>query len=198
MAPAGARMMMSVSPRATPLESITSGLSSEKIILITDLVVWLLAIVSGVFLALRFFAIWYRKSVLLIDDGLLTASWVILFYSISASISLALGVGTASSSSSSPSAPLLLDNVTRTMALTAAAWAKSAFAFGILPLSDRRGMRWALLGLIVFVNVVAVGGIVTQWVRCRPIFKAWVTGVDGTCFARATLNAVGISVQGEC
>lgn len=75
MAPSGARMM-GISPRASPLETITDGLSSEQVILMTHLVVWLLAIISGVFLALRFFAIWYRKSVLLIDDGLLTASWV--------------------------------------------------------------------------------------------------------------------------
>lgn len=84
-----------------------------------------------------------------------------------------------------------------TMTLTAAAWAKSGFACGLLGLSDRRGVRWGLLCLVAFVNVVAVGGIVTQWVRCRPIYKAWVVSVDGKCFARATSNAVAITVQGQ-
>ncbi|KAJ4387247.1 hypothetical protein N0V93_007836 [Gnomoniopsis smithogilvyi] len=198
MAPSGA--VIGLFPRATtPLEAITLRLSSEQIILMTHLVVWLLAFVSGVFLALRFFAIWYRKSVLLIDDGLLAASWIIvLFYCISASVSIALGTGSASANSfpsTIPSAPLLLDNVTRTMALTAGAWAKSAFAFGLLGLCDRRGVRWALLGLVLFVNMVAVGGIVTQWVRCRPIYKAWLLSVNGKCFERATSNGVAITVQ---
>lgn len=74
MAPSGAGI--GLFPRTTPLEAITQHLSEEQRILLTHLVVWLLAFVSGVFLALRFFAIWYRKSVLLIDDGLLAASWV--------------------------------------------------------------------------------------------------------------------------
>lgn len=83
------------------------------------------------------------------------------------------------------------------MALTAAAWAKSAFAVGLLALSIRRHIRWTLLSLITLVNMVAVAGIVTQWVRCRPIYKAWMVDVHGTCFERATSNAVAISVQGE-
>lgn len=83
------------------------------------------------------------------------------------------------------------------MALTAAAWAKSAFAVGLLALSDRRHIKWTLVSLITLVNMLAVAGIVTQWVRCRPIYKAWVVGVHGTCFERATTNAVGISVQGK-
>lgn len=83
------------------------------------------------------------------------------------------------------------------MALTAAAWAKSAFAVGLLALSDRRHIKWTLLCLITFVNMVAVAGIVTYWVRCRPIYKAWMVGANGTCFERATINAVGITVQGK-
>lgn len=83
------------------------------------------------------------------------------------------------------------------MALTAAAWAKTAFAVGLLALSNRRHVKWTLLCLITLVNMLAVAGIVTQWVRCRPIYKAWMVGVHGTCFQRATTNAVGISVQGK-
>lgn len=45
--------------------------------------------------------------------------------------------------------------------------------------------------------MVAVAGIVTHWVRCRPIYKAWMMSANGTCFERATINAVGISVQGK-
>lgn len=67
----------------------------------------------------------------------------------------------------------------------------------MLSMTERRLVRWALLCLVVLVNMVAVGGIVTQWVRCQPIYRAWVVGVEGRCFERATSNAVGVGVQGE-
>lgn len=62
--------------RTTPFDLITSDLSTSKTILLTHLVVWLLTLLSGIFLGLRFFAIWYRKLVLVADDGLLMAAWV--------------------------------------------------------------------------------------------------------------------------
>lgn len=63
-------------PRSTSLDAITHRLSSEQGILMTHVVVWLLVFLSGVFLALRLFAIWYRKCAVVLDDGLLAASWV--------------------------------------------------------------------------------------------------------------------------
>lgn len=78
MAPAGAEMASYTisSPHSTVLEAFTRSLSPEENILMTHLVVWLLALISGVFLALRFLAIWYKKFALVVEDGLLAASWV--------------------------------------------------------------------------------------------------------------------------
>lgn len=52
------------------------GLSESQGVLLTHLVVWLLTVVAGLSLSLRFFAKWYRKAVLRVDDGLLAAAWV--------------------------------------------------------------------------------------------------------------------------
>lgn len=65
----------SASP-VSPRLAVVAALTPEQGILMTHLVVWLLVLVSGLFLALRFFAIWHRKLVLVVDDGLLAAAWV--------------------------------------------------------------------------------------------------------------------------
>lgn len=62
--------------RTTPFDLVTSDLSTSQTVLLTHLVVWLLTLLSGIFLGLRFFAVWYRKLVLVADDGLLMAAWV--------------------------------------------------------------------------------------------------------------------------
>lgn len=77
---AGTYSITAMSPamktRATPVERLMVALSDKQGTLLVHLVVWLLAILSGIFLGLRFIAIWYRKLVLVLDDGLLIASWV--------------------------------------------------------------------------------------------------------------------------
>lgn len=54
-------------------------LTPKEEIMMTHLVVWLLVLISGIFLALRFFAIWHRKLELMVDDGLLAAALVSSF-----------------------------------------------------------------------------------------------------------------------
>lgn len=51
-------------------------LSEKQGVLLVHLVVWLLAIISGTLLSLRFFAIWHRRLALKVDIGFLIASWV--------------------------------------------------------------------------------------------------------------------------
>lgn len=126
---------------------------------------------------------------------------LVLFYATMTSLELALGIGDDSSSSSSagPSAVLLLDNVARTLALTALAWSKSAFACGLLYGTRPVGrVRLALLGLVGVLNAVVVGAVVFHWARCRPLHKAWDVDVDGACFGWGVRNAVQITAQGEC
>lgn len=52
------------------------ALSADQNVLMTHLVVWLLALVSGILLALRLFTKWLRAQQLWSDDGFLIASWV--------------------------------------------------------------------------------------------------------------------------
>lgn len=65
-----------ISIRATPFELVMDALSENQDVLLTHLVVWLLTLMAGVFLALRFFTIWYKNLLLVADDALLMASWV--------------------------------------------------------------------------------------------------------------------------
>lgn len=129
------------------------------------------------------------------------SQFVLIVYAISTSISLALGTGkpaptNSSPSPSTPSPTLLLEPVTRTAAFTAAAWSKSAFACSLLALSARRrGVRTALLVFVAVVNVVAAGGSVAAWMRCRPVWAAWEGG--GVCWPQGTANGVEIGFFGE-
>lgn len=52
------------------------ALSADQNVLMTHLVVWLLALVSGILLGLRLFTKWLRAQQLWSDDGFLIASWV--------------------------------------------------------------------------------------------------------------------------
>lgn len=51
-------------------------LSESQGVLLAYAVLGPLTLISALFLALRFVAIWYRKIILVADDGLLIASWV--------------------------------------------------------------------------------------------------------------------------
>lgn len=117
------------------------------------------------------------------------------------SLELALGIGGGSSSSGGsggPSPVPLLDNVARTLALTAMAWSKSAFVCGLLGTQPVKRVRLGLLALVGVLNAVVVGTVVFHWVRCKPLHKAWDVDIDGTCFGWGARNAVQITAQGEC
>lgn len=68
--------MASAAPRATVVEAITGTLTPAQSVMMTHLVVWLLVLVAGSFLALRVFVMWYRKMMLAAEDWLLAGAWV--------------------------------------------------------------------------------------------------------------------------
>ncbi|KAK2608309.1 hypothetical protein N8I77_006927 [Diaporthe amygdali] len=174
------------------------ALSVDQNILMTHLVVWLLTLVAGILLALRLFTKWLRAQQLWSDDGFLIASWVItIFYAAMTSLELALGAGRRETSKPPPGAPSaipLLDNVTRSLALTAAAWSKTSLACTLLRLQSPRPIRAALYVVIAFVNMVLAGAAITHWLRCRPIAAGWGVG-DGTCWSISVQNIVQLSAH---
>lgn len=214
-----------MAPSAYHLSMERRGLSVDENVLMTHLVVWLLALVSGILLALRLFTKWLRAQQLWSDDGFLIASWVshtrafhdnflnkqpdikpvtnkqnfkvvIIFYSAVTSLELALGAGRLQTSTppDGPSALLLLDNVARSLALTAMAWSKTSLACTLLRLQSPRLVRAALYSVVVFINVVLAGAAITHWLRCRPIAAGWGSG-DGTCWSINVQNIVQLSAQ---
>lgn len=197
------------------------ALSVDQNILMTHLVVWLLTLVAGILLALRLFTKWLRAQQLWSDDGFLIASWVghtssflarankekytnkqnlkviTIFYAAMTSLELALGAGRRETSKPPPGAPSaipLLDNVTRSLALTAAAWSKTSLACTLLRLQSPRPIRAALYVIIAFVNMVLAGAAITHWLRCRPIAAGWGVG-DGTCWSISVQNIVQLSAH---
>lgn len=122
----------------------------------------------------------------------------VLFYAATTSLELAAGASTSDSADGAGAAVTLLDNAARTLALTAVAWSKSAFACGLLGLRPVRTYRWGLLALVGVLNAVVVGAAVFHWVRCRPIARAWDRdGEGGFCFGVDARNGVQIAAQGE-
>lgn len=121
---------------------------------------------------------------------------VIIFYSAVTSLELALGAGRRQTSSppDGPSALLLLDNVARSLVLTAMAWSKTSLACTLLRLQSPRLVRAALYSVVVFVNMVLAGAAITHWLRCRPIAAGWGSG-DGTCWSINVQNIVQLSAQ---
>ncbi|KAG6354995.1 hypothetical protein INS49_004076 [Diaporthe citri] len=151
------------------------ALSADQNVLMTHLVVWLLALVSGILLGLRLFTKWLRAQQLWSDDGFLIASWT-------------------SAPPAGPSALLLLDNVARSLALTAMAWSKTSLACTLLRLQSPRLARAALYSVVVLVNTVLAGAAIAHWLRCRPIAAGWGSG-EGACWSINIQNIVGLSAQ---
>lgn len=121
---------------------------------------------------------------------------VIIFYSAITSLELALGAGRRQSSpaAAGPSALLLLDNVARSLVLTAAAWSKTSLACTLLRLQSPRPIRAALYSVAALVNAALAAAAIVHWLRCRPIAAGWGSG-EGTCWSIGVQNIVGISAQ---
>lgn len=121
-----------------------------------------------------------------------------LFYAITAYTELAFGLGTPTGADNAV-AIRLLDNIARTFALVAAAWAKTAFACSLLGLArDSRRTWWTLWFAIVSLNAVTVGVCVAHWLRCVPVNKAWDDSVaSGRCWKKTVQNDVDLVAQGE-
>lgn len=121
---------------------------------------------------------------------------VIIFYSAITSLELALGTGRRPTAPrpAGPSPLLLLDNVARSLALTAAAWSKTSLACTLLRLQSPRLVRAALYSVLVFVNMVLAGAAIAHWLRCRPIAAGWGSG-EGACWSINIQNIVGLSAQ---
>ncbi|KAL1893490.1 hypothetical protein Sste5346_006318 [Sporothrix stenoceras] len=81
--------------------------------------------------------------------------------------------------------PLALTRAT--FVVTAAVWSKTSFAITVYRLSSPK-VKWALIFIVVSMNLAMGLGCVFSWVTCRPIRKAWDPAVEGTCWSIQTLN----------
>jgi len=82
----------------------------------------------------------------------------------------------------------LFSLIRTTLALTAAAWTKSAFALTLLRLTEG-WMTWLLWFILISMNLALGLSALFPWVHCKPLAKAWTfTMVDGTCWDPDTIS----------
>ncbi|KAK4186342.1 hypothetical protein QBC35DRAFT_437492 [Podospora australis] len=158
----------------------------------TNAVSWTLVAISLIFLSLRFYCkrgisrvdLWW-------DDRILLASWLLFFLSsILLSLTISWGYGqhpwlTDFNSSSPRDTAVMMAR--STLAVTAAAWSKTAFAVTILRIAEGPGSyirytKWGIWAVILSLNVVLAMNGMMAWVGCNPVQKAWDWEWEGECF----------------
>ncbi|KAK4099175.1 hypothetical protein N658DRAFT_475911 [Parathielavia hyrcaniae] len=147
-------------------------------------VIWPLAALSTLFLALRLYCKLSRRHRLFWDDYFLLASWVSVIYSIALqTVAVTYGLG-------KPYSDISDENISHLGMLSMAAgfgtilatcWSKTSFAITLLRISDG-GMRHFIWFIIISVNLVLASNGIIHWVQCWPVEKTWHYHMPGTCF----------------
>jgi len=75
---------------------------------------------------------------------------------------------------------LVFQWVRNTLAMTAGAWSKTAFAVTLLCLSTG-WLRWFVWFILVSMNVIIALNATINWIGCEPIQRSWDPTVPGTC-----------------
>ncbi|KAH8884074.1 putative integral membrane protein [Thozetella sp. PMI_491] len=151
-----------------------------------NIIIWVLAALSGIFLVLRLYCKISRRNRLWWDDYILVAAWVCLIIECSL-LSAMTGLGYGLHvwdidifNLEKMGQVFLLICVTGTFSITAAIWSKTSFAFTMLRLTH--GWQRALVWFIIVTGNIAMGvSAILPWVQCSPINRQWDLTVEGTC-----------------
>ncbi|KAK4159550.1 hypothetical protein QBC43DRAFT_373786 [Cladorrhinum sp. PSN259] len=144
---------------------------------------WTLFIVATVVLALRLYAkkmlgsrgLWW-------DDYIIIAAYTVHFVAcVLLSVMLAQGFGKHPWDYiwGTPR-EILLQWVRNTLAMTAAAWSKTAFAVTLLRLTFG-WQKWFVWFILISMNIIIAINATMNWVGCDPIQKSWDPATPGTC-----------------
>lgn len=90
----------------------------------------------------------------------------------------------------------LLDEVTATLTILAAAWSKTAFAITLLRITT----GWAKTSVwlvIVTMNISMLLSVVLGWAQCSPPAKLWEPELPGTCLPPEVRTDYNIFSGGE-
>ena len=162
-----------VDPALVPHDSAGAQVNSVQ---------WTLFSIATCFLAVRLYCKRISRQGIWWDDLILVISWVVLLVaSALLSVMVARGFGRHPWDQywGSPN-EILIMWVRNTLAMTAAAWSKTAFAVTLLRFADG-WVKWAVWFILVTLNIVVALNSIMNWVGCDPIQRSWNPEIPGHC-----------------
>ncbi|KAK3693255.1 hypothetical protein B0T22DRAFT_36029 [Podospora appendiculata] len=145
-------------------------------------IVWTLFMFCTLFLALRLYAKKIERRGLWWDDYILCVAWVVHLVACTL-----LGVMVSRGYGNHPwdkiwgtPEEILYMWVRNTLAMTAAAWSKTAFAVTLLRFSEG-WMKWVVWFILISMNAIIALNATMNWVGCTPIEKSWIPSLPGEC-----------------
>lgn len=90
----------------------------------------------------------------------------------------------------------LLDEVTATLTILAAAWSKTAFAITLLRIVDGWAKK-SVWVIIVTMNCTMLLSVILGWAQCSPPEKIWKPELPGACLPREIRTNYNIFSGGE-
>ncbi|KAK3314506.1 hypothetical protein B0H66DRAFT_314669 [Apodospora peruviana] len=155
-------------------------------------VCWTLFGLCTGFLALRLYCKRLSRHGLWWDDWILVVAWCIHFVAaVLLSIMITRGYGNHPWDQIWGVTPeeILYMWVRNTLAMTAAAWSKTAFAVTLLRFAEG-WVKWAVWFILVSMNIIIAINATMNWVGCDPIQKSWNPAMPGTCAYESLLPAI--------
>ncbi|SPO06449.1 uncharacterized protein DNG_09139 [Cephalotrichum gorgonifer] len=147
-------------------------------------VIWALAGLAALFLALRIYCKLWRGRKLWWDDYALIASWVALASSTSlqsVGVTYGLGMHSVDLGEESISNMSLYSMCAGFASILAATWSKSSFAISLLRITNGR-TRVFVWFILISVNLIMAANGTIQWVQCWPVSKRWHWEIEGSCW----------------
>ncbi|KAH7109981.1 hypothetical protein EDB81DRAFT_832718 [Dactylonectria macrodidyma] len=151
--------------------------------------VWILAVLSAIFLALRLYCKLAKRRPLWCDDYVLLISWLCLLVSV-AVVTYLVRLGFGKHVQDVPPNNLwqhsLVFSINRIFAVLAVSLSKTSFALTLLRIAGR-WMKLFILATITVMNILFVAYILLHWLQCTPAEKLWHPEIPGTCLPNHTL-----------
>ncbi|OLN81960.1 hypothetical protein CCHL11_08634 [Colletotrichum chlorophyti] len=162
-------------------------------------VIWSQVILSLVFLCLRVYCKFKKRSGLWWDDHVLIASWVTLFIAsalTSHNVSLGFGKHVYQIKPANFPAIGLNGNVISSISITSAVWSKTSFAMTLLRIEEKGWTRYLIWAAIISMNILMGFNAMAGWVQCTPIEKYWLPQTPGTCWNPKVAAYYGVFAAG--
>ncbi|KAK0624516.1 hypothetical protein B0T17DRAFT_492545 [Bombardia bombarda] len=148
-------------------------------------VIWLLASISGLFLALRVYCKFLKHRGLWWDDIFLIGAWISCIIEcafLTHVTTLGYGRHIWDFDMANMSKLAVFMNLSGTFSVMGAIWSKTSFAITLLKVTDgwvKRGVWF----IIVSINITMGLSALFPWVNCTPVRKAWDIYQVGECWA---------------